>query len=67
MRKINGNVIYDPMVDYSDVEEITGSLNLRGASDVSMPVLTRVDGSLIVGKLCAKTVFCVEEGDDESD
>jgi len=46
MKKIIGNVNYDPSVDYSDVEEITGFLDLGDASDVSMPVLATVGGSL---------------------
>ena len=46
---ITGNVNYDPSVDYSDVEEITGYLYLGSASDVSMPVLATVGGDLYLG------------------
>jgi len=46
MKKITGDVKFDSNADYSDVEEITGALYLRDASDVSMPVLATVGGSL---------------------
>ena len=32
MKKMKGNVTFDPSVDYSSVEEITGSLNCRGVA-----------------------------------
>jgi len=46
MKKIEGDVKFDPNADYSDLEEVTGYLYLGGASDVSMPVLATVGGYL---------------------
>jgi hypothetical protein len=45
MTKINSNVQFDPSVDYSEVEEITGSLDCSGANTkASFPKLTAVGG-----------------------
>jgi len=47
MKKITGNVNYDASVDYSQVEEITGSLDCSGADTrAAFPKLTTVGGSL---------------------
>jgi len=35
MEKINADVIYDPSADYSEIEEITGYLDCRGADTMT--------------------------------
>jgi hypothetical protein len=47
MKKITGNVTFDSAADYTEVEEITGTLDCRGAdTKASFPRLTTVGGYL---------------------
>jgi hypothetical protein len=53
--KIEGDVRFDPRVDYSEVEEITGTLDCRGAdTKASFPKLSTVDGTYAHGDTVAE-------------
>jgi len=43
---IDGNVVYSPVVDYSEVEEITGYLNCDNAESAAFPALRTIGRNL---------------------
>ena len=56
--KIEGDVTYNPSVDYSEVEEITGYLYCRGAdTKASFPKLSTVGGGLYCSGADTKASF----------
>ncbi len=59
MKKIiTGDIKFDPREDYSNVEEITGSLDCRGAdTKAAFPRLTTVGGSLYCSGADTKAAF----------
>jgi hypothetical protein len=57
-KKINGDVKYNPSVDYSEVEEITGGLYCRGAdTKAAFPKLSTVGGWLYCRGADTKAAF----------
>ncbi len=58
MKKITGDVTFNPSVDYSEVEEITGGLYCRGAdTKAAFPKLTTVGGGLYCSGAGTKAAF----------
>jgi hypothetical protein len=57
-KKINGNLIYDKNLDYSDVEEITGYLYCSGTdTKAAFPKLTTIGGYLYCSGTDTKAAF----------